>query len=55
MPHDGFTHCQCDGCQNQITLDRGPSGLSSDYVWTFVVRVANELGQDPWVLQERPG
>ena len=43
MPHDGFTHCQCDLCRDQVTLDRGPSGLSSDYVWNFVVRVANEL------------
>lgn len=43
MPHDGFTHCQCDRCRHQVTLDRGPSGLSSDYVWSFVVRVANEL------------
>ena len=45
MPHDGFTHCQCDGCRDQITLDRGPSGLSSDYVWNFVVRVANKLAK----------
>jgi len=45
MPHDGFTHCQCDGCRDQITLDRGPSGFSSDYVWSFVVRAANELAK----------
>jgi len=45
MPHDGFTHCQCDLCRDQITLDRGASGLSSDYVWNFVVRVANELAK----------
>ena len=45
MPHDGFTHCQCDDCREQVTLDRGPSGLSSDYVWGFVVRVANELAK----------
>lgn len=43
MPHDGFQHCQCDECRPQQTLDRGPSGLSSDYVWNFVVRVAEEL------------
>lgn len=43
MPHDGFTHCQCDECKGQATLDREPSGHSSDYVWNFVVRVANEL------------
>lgn len=45
MPHDGFTHCQCDDCRDQATLDRGPSGRSSDYVWRFVVRVANELAK----------
>ena len=43
MPHDGFNHCQCDRCRPQMTLDRGASGMSSDYVWNFVVRVANEL------------
>lgn len=43
MPHDGFQHCQCDLCRPQMTLDRGPAGISSDYVWNFVVRVANEL------------
>lgn len=43
MPHDGFQHCQCDECRPQMTLDRGPAGISSDYVWNFVVRVANEL------------
>jgi hypothetical protein len=45
MPHDGFTHCQCDECRDQATLDRGPSGRSSDYVWNFVIRVANELAK----------
>ncbi len=45
MPHDGFTHCQCDRCRPQLTLDRGPSGMSSNYVWNFVVRVANELAK----------
>ncbi len=45
MPHDGFTHCQCDDCKGQATLDRDPSGHSSDYVWGFVVRVANELAK----------
>lgn len=28
-----------------MALDRGPSGISSDYVWNFVVRVANELAK----------
>lgn len=45
MPHDGFNHCQCERCRDQITLDRGPSGQSSDYVWDFVARVANELAK----------
>ncbi len=45
MPHDGFMHCQCDECRDQATLDRGASGRSSDYVWNFVVRVANELAK----------
>jgi hypothetical protein len=45
MPHDGFTHCRCEQCRDQITLDRGPMGQSSDYVWNFVVRVANELAK----------
>jgi len=43
MPHDGFQHCQCDRCRDQATPERGPGGVSSDYVWDFVVRVANEL------------
>lgn len=43
MPHDGFRHCQCEKCKPQATLERGPQGLASDYVWGFVVRVANEL------------
>ena len=45
MPHDGFNHCRCERCQQQLTLDRGPMGQSSDYVWNFVVRVANELAK----------
>lgn len=45
MPEDGFKHCQCDRCKGQETLDRGPSGSSSDYVWGFVARVANELAK----------
>ena len=45
MPHDGFNHCQCDRCRDQATIERGPSGISSDYVWDFVVRVANELAR----------
>lgn len=43
MPHDGFQHCLCDQCRPQMTPERGPSGTSSDYVWDFVVRVAEEL------------
>ncbi len=45
MPHDGFTHCRCDECRDRATLDRGPSGRSSDYVWRFVARVADELAK----------
>lgn len=45
MPHDGFTQCQCDDCRGQATLDRDPSGFHSDYVWKFVVRVANEVAK----------
>ncbi|MFL2905585.1 MAG: DUF4838 domain-containing protein [Limisphaerales bacterium] len=45
MPHDGFNHCQCDLCRDRATLERGASGSSSDYVWGFVVRVANELAK----------
>lgn len=45
MPHDGFNHCQCERCRAQATIERGPSGISSDYVWNFVVRVANELAK----------
>jgi hypothetical protein len=45
MPHDGFTHCQCDACRDQATLDREHSGIASDYVWNFVVRVANEVAK----------
>jgi hypothetical protein len=45
MPHDGFNHCQCDRCRDQATVERGPGGISSDYVWGFVVRVANELAK----------
>ncbi|MEM7599850.1 MAG: DUF4838 domain-containing protein [Verrucomicrobiota bacterium] len=43
MPHDGFKHCQCERCLPQMTPERGPAGSSSDYVWSFVVRVAEEL------------
>lgn len=45
MPHDGFNHCQCDQCRDLATTERGASGISSDYVWDFVVRVANELAK----------
>lgn len=46
MPHDGFTTiCQCDGCRDQATIDRGYSGWFSDYVWDFVNRVATEIAR----------
>ncbi len=44
MPTDGFTSiCQCDGCQDGATPERGWEGSFSDYVWTYVDRVAREL------------
>ncbi len=45
-PNDGFyigSMCQCDLCQGKSTLERGPDGHMSDYVWDFVERVAREL------------
>lgn len=45
MPEDGFSLCQCEQCRGQVTLDRDATGIHSDYVWTFVIRVANELAK----------
>lgn len=45
MPEDGFNLCQCEECRSQATLDRDPNGFYSDYVWKFVVRVADELAK----------
>ena len=45
-PNDGFyigSMCQCDLCQGKSTLERGPDGHMSDYVWDFINRVAIEL------------
>lgn len=44
MPTDGFTSiCQCDGCKDCARPARGWDGTFSDYVWTYVNRVASEL------------
>ena len=46
MPNDGFyigSMCQCDLCKGKSTLERGPAGHLSDYVWDFINRVAIEL------------
>jgi hypothetical protein len=47
MPGDGLANhfCQCPGCQSQVEPDRGPTGRYSKYVWSFVNRVAREVGQ----------
>ncbi len=36
------TRCECEACQAQYTLDR-PFGGISDYVWSYVNRVAQEV------------
>jgi hypothetical protein len=44
MPTDGFTAtCQCEGCVNKPTPERGWLGQYSDYVWEYVDRVAREV------------
>jgi hypothetical protein len=42
-PNDGFRMCHCDLCKGKETPERGPRGVASDYVWSFVDRVAREL------------
>lgn len=37
--------CQCEGCRDQATPERGLRGLLSDYVWTFINRVATEVAK----------
>ena len=44
MPTDGFTAtCQCEGCANKPTPERGWLGQYSDYVWEYVNNVAREV------------
>ena len=54
MPNDGFTCvCQCPLCKDKATLDRGPTGWLSDYVWDYVNRVAKEIRKThprKWIL-----
>lgn len=46
MPTDGFTGlCQCEKCAGKDTPDRGRLGSLSDYVWEYVVKVANEIAK----------
>lgn len=46
MPTDGFTGlCQCESCQGKGTPERGRLGSLSDYVWDYVVRVAEEIAE----------
>ena len=43
-PVDGYASlCQCERCKDQGTPERGWNGRMSDYVWTFINRVAIEL------------
>ncbi|NLO06331.1 MAG: DUF4838 domain-containing protein [candidate division WS1 bacterium] len=45
-PADGYVNlCQCELCEGKGTPDRGWSGQLSDYVWSYVNRVATELYQ----------
>lgn len=47
MPQDGYGEaCQCDKCrgpESKVTLDRPRRGETSDYVWSFIDRVAREV------------
>ena len=44
MPSDGFTSvCECPRCEGEATPGRGYRGRSSDYVWSFVDRVAKAI------------
>ncbi len=46
MPTDGFTSlCQCEKCEGKDTPERGRLGSLSDYVWDYVVRVAEEIAK----------
>ncbi len=44
MPNDSFTRiCECPECQKQIDEEGGTAGMFSNYVWSFVNKVAAEL------------
>ena len=44
MPPDGYTAiCQCELCEGKDSPERGYRGVFSDYVWSFVNRVAKEV------------
>lgn len=44
MPNDSFTRiCECPRCQKQIDNSMGPDGKFSNYVWSFVNKVAKEV------------
>lgn len=46
MPYDAFTRmCECELCKGKDTYERGYRGSLSDYVWSFVVKVANEVAK----------
>ena len=43
-PADGYgTMCECDLCKGKATGHRGWNGMLSDYVWSFMDRVAREV------------
>jgi hypothetical protein len=43
-PADGYVNlCQCELCEAKGTPERGWSGQLSDYVWSYVDRVAREV------------
>lgn len=44
MPPDGYTSvCQCELCKGKAELDQPWNGQMSNYVWTFVNHVAQEV------------
>lgn len=46
MPTDGFTSlCECNKCAGKDTPERGRLGALSDYVWDYVVRVAEGIAE----------
>ena len=46
MPPDGYTAiCQCKLCEGKESPELGPRGTLSNYVWSFVNRVAKEIAK----------